>query len=269
MLRQTIHRLEGGGGVGQADAWSTVPFGHAGADRATGGIACGALHDVVPAGAPDLAAATGFALSMAARLLGTRPTGRRPLWLWIRQDMARREAGEPYGPGLAGLGLDPAGLVSVLATDTEDVLRAAEEGLKARVFAAVLIEPWGNDKALDLTATRRLALIAGETGATGLLLRSGGMEMPGSVATRWCIRAAPSRTPAGGHPGAPVYDAELTRNRRGMTGRWSMEWNCDDRRFEPASADQGRALSRRLAAGPGDRAAPPARQETGAVIAFR
>ena len=39
--------------------------------------------------------------------------------------------------------------------------------------------------------------------------------------------------------GAPVFDAQLVRNRHGPVGRWIMEWKCDECLFsEPAANPQ-------------------------------
>ena len=258
-----------------ANAWAgadttAIAYGHPEVDAATGGLKRGALHDVSPVGAPDMAAATGFALACAGLLLAA--AGKDSLWLWVRAEMAGREAGEPYGPGLAAFGLDPARLVAVTARDTTDVLRAAEEGLAARAFAAVLIEPFGDDRHLDLTACRRLSLIADGGRSTGVLLRTGGIPGPTSAVTRWRIAAAPS---SGGHrhPGKPVFSADLARNRLGPAGVWMMEWRTDEQSFRAprtgfaaeGSVSLAVPLSGRLAAASGDRPPRPA----GAVVPFR
>lgn len=259
-----------------ANAWAgpettAIPFGHSKVDAATGGLKRGALHDVSPAGAPDMAAATGFALACAGLLLAA--AGRDSLWLWVRAEMAGCEAGEPYGPGLAAFGLDPSRLVAVTAKDTTDVLRAAEEGLAARAFAAVLIEPFGDDRRLDLTACRRLSLIADGGRSTGILLRTGGIPGPTSAVTRWRVAAAPSS--GGEHPGNPVFAADLARNRLGQVGMWMMEWRSDEQSFRaPRGGSQAEGptslavpLSGRLAAASGDRSPRPIGSAT--VVPFR
>jgi len=259
-----------------ANAWAgaetaAIPFGHPEVDAATGGLRRGALHDVSPTGAPDMAAATGFALACAGRLLAA--AGRGSLWLWVRAEMAGREAGEPYGPGLAAFGLDPSRLVAVTAASTADVLRAAEEGLAAHAFAAVLIEPFGDDRRLDLTACRRLSLIADGGRSTGILLRTGGIPGPTSAVTRWCVAAAPSS--GGPHPGNPVFAADLARNRLGPVGMWMMEWRIDEQSFRAprvrfqagGSGSLAVPLSGRLAAASGDRSSRPA--GSAAVVPFR
>lgn len=261
-----------------ANAWAgpettAVPFGHPKVDAATGGLSRGALHDVSPVGAPDMAAATGFALACAGLLLAA--AGRNSLWLWVRAEMAEHEAGAPYGPGLAAFGLDPSHLVAVTARDTADVLRAAEEGLAARAFAAVLIEPFGDDRRLDLTACRRLSLIAESGRSTGILLRTGGAPGPTSAITRWRIAASPS-IGGGRHPGNPVFAADLARNRLGQVGVWMMEWRNDEQSFRAPRFGSLKAegsdslavpLSGSLAAASGDRSSRSA--GSGAVVPFR
>lgn len=216
----------------------TVPLGHALADRILGGgLKRGALHEMRHAEPGDAPAATGFALACVARL---GDGGSRP-WMWVRQDLAGRETGEPYGPGLAALGLDPSRLVILAAADARDVLRAAEEGVRCPALAAVLVEPWGDPRALDLTALRRLALAAEESGVPVLLLRNGAHGGPAGAVTRWRVAAAPSlplaslgRLPGLGHP---AFAATLERNRQqgglGEGGSWIMEWSPDERAFAP------------------------------------
>lgn len=255
-LRRRIAAIGADGGP---RAWdgprARVPLGHAGADRRLGGgLQPGALHEVRPAAPGDMAAAAGFALALMARLLGrgcARPPG---LWLWVRQDLAGRETGEPYGPGLAAFGLDPAALLLVAAGDARETLRAAEEGLRCRSLAGVLLEPWGQAKALDLTAMRRLALAAEGSDVTLLMLRSGthderAAQAPGGALTRWRIAAAASapQPVLGGLPGLgrPAFSATLLRNRQagglGEGMHWIMEWSPDEHHLAapPAPARPG------------------------------
>ncbi|MHB2166406.1 ImuA family protein [Alsobacter sp. R-9] len=238
-----------------------VPLGHAAADRMLGGgLRRGAVHEVRPAAAGDGAAATGFALACAARL--TRAGGTPRPWLWVRQDLAGRETGEPYGPGLAAYGLDPGGLVLVAVADARDVLRAAEEGLRCRALGLVLAEPWGDPKALDLTAARRLALAAEASGVPALMLRTGAHAGPPGAATRWCVAAAPSlplpslgRLPG---VGRPAFAVTLERLRQpgtvGEGGSWTMEWDPDEHLLR----DPVVAPARARPAAPADRPAAPA-----------
>ncbi len=240
---------------------AVAPLGHAGADRVLGGgLRRGAVHEVRPAATGDAAAATGFALACAARF--SRAGGLPRPWLWVRQDLAGRETGEPYGPGLAAFGLDPAALMIVAVADARDVLRAAEEGLRCRSLGLVLVEPWGDPKALDLTAARRLALTAEASGVPALMLRTGAHAGPPGAATRWSVAAAPSLPlPSLGRLpglGRPAFAAALERLRQpgsiGEGGSWTMEWDPDEHLLRDPVAP-----ARPRAAAAGDGPAAPAR----------
>lgn len=247
-LRRRIAAIGVDGAVrALAEETPRLALGHAGLDGALGGgLLRGALHEIRPAAPGDATAATGFALAAVARLC--RGTGRSLPWLWIRQDLSGRETGEPYGPGLAAYGLDPARLVIVAAGDAREALRAAEEGLRCPPLAGVLLEPWGEARGLDLTAMRRLALAAEASGVTLLMLRTGTHDRhradgPGGAQTRWSIAAAPSLAgpAAGALPalGRPAFDATLLLNRQagrqGDGGHWTLEWNPDEHRFAPVA----------------------------------
>jgi len=214
--------------------------GHAAVDSALGiGLMRGVLHDVLPASPQDGAAASGFALGLVALF-----SSQKPDWVWIRQDMARREEGEPYGPGLAAFGLDPNRLIVVTTGDIFEAMRAAEESVRCSALTSVLFEPWGDPKALDLKATRRLILAAETSGVTLVTLRSGGHVPLGSARTRWRIATAPSNIAAshvGGNTGLgnPVFNVALALNRQAgagePNGQWMMEWNHAKRLFKPAT----------------------------------
>jgi len=235
-LRQSIAMI-GRDGARHIDGseMGRILLGHPEADRALGGgLMRAASHDVMPATPRDAAAATGFALGLVARL------AEASAWVWIRQDMAGRESGEPYGPGLAAFGLDPSRLVLVSTPDAREALRAAEESLRCTALGAVLFEPWGDPKPLDLTATRRLSLAAEQSGVTLLTLRSGGHGPLGSSRTRWDIAAAPSVGEIGSGPGLPTFASHLVLNRQtgagGPGGIWNMEWTHGERIFRPANS---------------------------------
>lgn len=189
-LRAAIARIEAGGAALGAGPRGRVALGaHATQLDAVlgGGLARGALHEVVPAGAPDRAAATGFTLTLALRFAAAAPLGRRAL-VWITEDFAAAESGALYGPGLAAFGLDPARLILVHAPQGQQALWAMEEALKCRALAAVVGELW-DARACDLTASRRLALAARASGVPGLLLQA--RAPPASAgATRFAVAAA-------------------------------------------------------------------------------
>jgi protein ImuA len=142
--------------------------------------------------------------------------------------------------GLAELGLDPRGLVTVHAADVDAALRTAADALACDALGAVVLEVWGPARQLDLVASRKLTLAAQASGVTALLLRLAAEPLPSTAETRWIVRAAHSPPLAPWHAwGAPVFDAELVRNRHGPVGRWIMEWKCDECLFsEPAAYPQ-------------------------------
>ena len=246
-LRGSIARIEEHG-----EAWipNRVRLGHAEADATLrGGLAVGAMHEVFTNAGRQSAAATGFVAGLAARV-----AARRPL-LWVRQDFCEIESGALSSSGWAELGLDPCLLVTVRAADVEGALRTAADALSCDALGVVVLEVWGETRQLDLVASRRLTLAAQMSGVTGLLLRVAAEPQPSSAETRWIVRAAhsPPQAPLmpatalmpaalsmpaalGSAWGAPVFDAQLVRNRHGPVGRWIMEWKCDECLFEKPAA---------------------------------
>jgi protein ImuA len=232
-LRGHIERIETHGAMHSS---RKAPLGHADADaRLQGGLALGAMHEVFAEAGRQSAAATGFVTGLAGRVAARRPI------IWIRQDFAEVEIGAVSMSGLSELGLDPRLLVTVHASDVEQALRTAADALVCDAVGAVVLEVWGEAKQLDLVASRKLTLAAQASGATGLVLRMAAEPRASTAETRWIVRAAHS--PPGSQPasvwGSPVFETELVRNRHGPTGRWIMEWKCDECLFgEPAAYSQ-------------------------------
>jgi protein ImuA len=231
-LRGSIERIEA---HGDAYAPDRMALGHADADAALqGGLAMGAVHEVFADAGRQSAAATGFIAGLAGRA-----AARRPL-VWVRQDFTEIESGAVSMSGLAELGLDPRLLVTVRAADVDTALRTAADALACDALGAVVLEVWGQARQLDLVASRKLTLAAQASGVTGLLLRMAAEPQPSTAETRWIVRAAhsPPATLWSGW-GAPVFDAQLVRNRHGPVGRWIMEWKCDECLFsQPAAYPQ-------------------------------
>ena len=76
----------------------------------------------------------------------------------------------------------------------------------------------GKCPALDLTASRRLALAAEQSGVTLFLLRLEAQPVPSAADTRWTVGAAPSRSLEADAPGPPMFEIELLRRRAGPAG---------------------------------------------------
>src|SRR6266481_5439979 len=231
-LRGSIERIET---PCDAHALNKVALGHAEVDTMLrGGLAVAAVHEVFAEGHQS-AAATGFIAGLAGRVAPQRPL------VWVRQDFSEIESGALSMSGLAELGLDPRCLVTVRAADSESALRTAADALACDALGAVVLDVWGETRQLDLVASRKLTLAAQASGVTGLLLRIAATPSPSTAETRWIVRAAHSTPAAQSAPwsawGAPVFDAELVRNRHGPVGRWIMEWNCDECLFRQPAAD--------------------------------
>ena len=227
-LRSSIQRIEAHGDAYRSDK---VALGHVDVDAALqGGLAMGAMHEVFAEGR-QIAAATGFITGLAGRV------ARRPL-LWVRQDFTEIESGALSMSGLAEFGLDPRLLVTVRAADVDSALRAAADALACDALGVVVLEVWGAARQLDLVASRKLTLAAQTSGVTGLVLRVAAEPLPSTAETRWIVRAAHSPPAAPARPawGAPMFDAQLVRNRHGPVGRWIMEWKCDECLFEKPPA---------------------------------
>ena len=216
-LRQRLRALEKPAGL--KDGPGTLPLGIAAVDEVLGGgLARGALHEIAAVSEAHLAAATGFALELAARV--------QTHICWIAEDMALAESGAPYGPGLDAFGLAPERLLTVCAAQPRNLLWAMEEALRCRAVGVVIGE-WRHG-AIEVIALRRLSLAAAEIGALALLLRASPADDAFPAATRWIVGAAPNNRLA----------ACLTRNRRGPAGSWILQWSDSDGRFLLATPAQ-------------------------------
>jgi protein ImuA len=195
-----------------------LPLGLAAVDRVLpgGGLARGCLHELC--GAPDRAAAAGF----AAALLGRLAADGHALWIGPQSDL--------YAPGLAAQGLPPERLIVVQARGRDARLWALEEALRSPGLTAVLAEV---DR-LTLTQSRRLQLAAEAKGVTAFLLRplaacnapdTASGAAPTAAITRWRITPLPAAaTDAARAWQPPRWRVELVRCRGGRTGAWAIAW---------------------------------------------
>jgi protein ImuA len=250
-LRDCIGRIE----RPLASAHGVLPFGIVEIDQALpgGGLARGALHEILGAGGDeeDGALAAAFAAGIIGRLtasptslphaLGVGPSplkGGEGLHISLPlPPLAGREGGlvlwclprpDLYGPGLASHGLYPGRVVMVRAPHDAEILWAMEEGLRAPGIVAVV----GEVGALPAVASRRLQLAAERSGVTAFLLRrwrdgeraARERALPNAAVTRWRIAALPSR-PFRDEPGVgrPRWRVELLRCRGGEPACWEME----------------------------------------------
>ena len=209
----------------------SLPFGVAEIDAAlpTGGLALGAVHEVLGGGA-DLGQGASAALwigGILARISGP------VIWIYSRRDL--------FAPALAGVGLRPNRVTYVEAGDAKTVLSVVEESLRHVGLAAVVGEI---DRKVGLTACRRLQQAAETSGVLGLLLRrprrlaTDLIAEPTAARTRWRVTVAPGCSPLLGAPSTPG----LARV------RWELElFGCRGgapRTFEVGACDaQGHLVS--------------------------
>jgi len=157
--------------------------------------------------------------------------------LWVQERLAILESGRIHPPGLP-----TQNLVHVEARDARDALWAMEEGVRCSCLSAVIGEIWGDPRALDFTATRRLAVAAERSGTPCWLVRLGGTANLSGARMRWRLASAPSLANLldGRAPGSPAWDAELFRARGSPPGRWSLAHEAGS--FHLAAAPSGGAL---------------------------
>jgi protein ImuA len=187
--------------------------------RLGGGLVRSAVHELFADGA-GVSSAVAFALILALRGGLAKPI------LWISEERVLRHFGVFYGPGLVELGADPDRFIFVHAPDALATLRAGADSVKCGGLGAVVIQPYGKARALDLTASRRLALAASASGVLTLLLRIGAEPAPSAAQTRWQVKSAPSVLLEANAPGRPAFDLTLLRHRAGIASFTTrLEWD--------------------------------------------
>ncbi|OYX17045.1 MAG: hypothetical protein B7Z07_01150 [Sphingomonadales bacterium 32-67-7] len=218
LIQRRIALIERGGRAA-TEAAGHAPTGHDRIDRALGGgVMRARVHELVAESAAEAGSGAGFVGVLAHRLGGEM--------IWLRERDAELRQGQLHAPGVAAIGIDPARLLLGVLPDAAAVLRAAADAVRCAGLGSVVIELWGNPRAYDLTASRRLALLAEASGVTALLLRVGGAMAPSAAQTRIGVSPAPSVPLAADAPGYPAWTVELQRQRGGPAGGiWRVEWD--------------------------------------------
>jgi len=182
------------------------------------------------------AGAVGFALAQVP--------GNKPL-LWVQDRMSILETGRPFPRGIA------AEFIHVEARDAKAALWAMEEGLKCAALSAVVGEIWGNPRALDFTATRRLAVAAERSGVAAVLLLFNAVPNLSGARMRWHASSRPS--PLHPHdalaPGAPAWALDLFKARGVDPGRWDVAHEADGLHLLAQPGDGQLAQTERRRAG--------------------
>jgi protein ImuA len=229
-LRRMLPKMEG------FSASPTLPFDLSAIDCCLpqGGLACGALHEVVPEQG-STALAFGFIVALLARLPRTHP------FFLVTPAYGLREYGRPHGHGCQGLGLEPGRLILVETAHRNETLWALEETLRSGAPGAVASVI---DK-LDLKLSQRLHLAAMEAGLPLFLLRQARFLESSAAATRWRVGPAPAARDRFGLFACARWQLRLERCRNGRTGAWIVEYDHVAHRFSLAAALADPAYPRR------------------------
>lgn len=207
-------------------------------------------------------AGTGLVLAQidAAVAASDPGRGRGPV-LWVQDVRAAREGGMPCQRGIAQVGLGMP-ILRIAARDAVEALWAMEEGLECVALSAVVGEVWGDPRALDFTATKRLALRARRSGVPLWLLRVDGTAALSVAPDRWRVASAPSAANAfdARAPGPARWTAELFRSRGTAPGTWVAAHDRAAHRLDLAAPLRDGAVG----AGAGDGPAPRPRAVGGA-----
>ncbi len=191
-----------------------------------GGLACGALHEIVPEAERATAAAFGFIAALLTRL------PRMPRLVFVMPGYGQRHYGRLSGHGLNALGLDPARVILVETGHRTQTLWALEEALRSGAPAAVT----GIVDKLDLKLSQRLHLAATDCGLPLLLIRPARDLESSAAATRWRIGTAEAARDRFGLFMRPKWHLHLERVRNGRPGEWVVEYDHVAHRFSLAAA---------------------------------
>jgi protein ImuA len=218
-----------------------------------GGLANGALHEVVPATSAAFPAAFGFIVAALARFFSPLPAsmhsgarqrgsagGRKKKIIFVLPDHAARQVGRLSGHGLNHLGFDPGRAILAETAHRHDTLWALMEALRSGAPQAVV----GMVDSLDLKRSQKLHLAAADSGLPLLLLRPSQTLESSAAATRWRIGAAVAARDRFGGYARPRWHLQLERCRNGRPGEWVVEYDHVAHRFSLVAALADQTLSR-------------------------
>jgi protein ImuA len=205
-----------------------LPFGIAALDSylPEGGLACGALHEIVPKTEGAIAAAFGFIAAILSRLPQAHPL------IFVRPAYGQRQYGRLSGHGLNSLGLDPDRLILVETAHRKETLWALAEALHSGAPTAVA----GMIDRLDLKTSQKLHLAATDCGLPLFLLRPAQTLEASAAATRWRVGSAKAARDHFGLYAHSRWHLQLERCRNGRPGEWVVEYDHVAHRFSLAAA---------------------------------
>lgn len=161
-------------------------------DSAPGGLLAtprGYVHEIFADTLTHTGAAFGFALAQAKGML----TPARPGLLILQLKSDLQELGLPYALGFKSFGLDATAFVLIRTDTITELLWAMEEAIACRAVGAVVADIAYPHKALDFTASRRLALRTAGSGASVFLVRYARDREATAARYRWRVEPQLSR----------------------------------------------------------------------------
>ncbi len=184
----------------------------AGSDAAVTGLLAtprGYVHEVFADSLVNTGAAFGFALAQAKTMLSPERPGL--LILGLKSDT--QELGLPYALGFRTFGLDAAAFVLIRTDTITELLWAMEEAIACRAVGAVVADIATPHKALDFTASRRLALRTAASGASVFLVRYARDREATAARYRWRVEPQSSQPPPFDEraPGPPRWHLTLEK----------------------------------------------------------
>jgi protein ImuA len=150
----------------------------------------GYVHEVFADTLTNTGAAFGFALAQAKGMLAPE----RPGLLILQLKSEMQELGLPYALGFRTFGLETAAFVLIRTDTITELLWAVEEAIACRAVGAVVADIAYPQKALDFTASRRLALRTAASGASVFLVRYARDREATAARYRWRVEPQLSRT---------------------------------------------------------------------------
>jgi protein ImuA len=220
----------------------------------------GAVHEVFADSLVNTGAALGFALAQATGFL----TPVRPGLLILQLVADTQETGLPYGLGFSTFGLAAEDVVLIRAETITELLWAVEEAIACRAVGAVVADIAYPHKALDFTASRRLALRAAAAEASVFIVRYARDREATAARYRWQVTPALSQPPPFDNraPGLPRWQVRLEKGSLKGTSKsapedqvYVVDWT--ENGFRPAHDIEPREDAR-IAGAPALPGAPPA-----------
>jgi len=188
----------------------------------------GCVHEVFADSLANAGSALGFGLAQARRMLARE----RPGLIILQLKADAQEIGLPYGLGLKSFGLDTEAIVLIRTDTIVELLWAIEEAVACRAVGAVVADIAYAHKALDFTASRRLALRTAASAGAVFFVRYGRDREASAAKYRWRVSPALSAAPPFDDkaPGPPRWRITLEKGsldvrRRTATGEeYLVDW---------------------------------------------